>query len=118
MKKRLLLLLLPTGMGLVLWVSLAVDALFILFLPALILLPLSLGFALQTVALELFRQRLRWLRFASLVLLLIPTVWAVREASPPREMFWQLAAALLLAAAVFYLIGWGIAWAVERQSRV
>lgn len=117
MKNRLLLLLLPAGAGLVLWASLAVSSLYVLTLPALLLLPLLLGFALQAVALELFRQRLKWLRFASLGLLLVPAAGVAYEASL-KGMFWQLAAVIWLAAGILYLLGWGAAWALEGRHRV
>lgn len=115
MKNRLLLLLFPAGTGLALCLSLAVNSLFILFLPALILFPLSLGFALQAVALYFTRQRLKWLRFAPLALLLIPIAGTAYEVSL-QGMFWQLAAFIWLAAAVLYLIGWGAAWAMEGKA--
>lgn len=115
MKNRLLLLLFPAGAGLALCLSLAVNSLFILFLPALILFPLSLGFALQAVALYFTRQRLKWLRFAPLALLLIPIAGV---ASVTGMMFGGLAAALWLAGAVLYLMGWGAAWTLERKANV
>lgn len=115
MKSRLLLLLLPAGAGLVLWIGLAVDALYFLLPPALLLLPFLLGFALQAVALYFTRQRLKWLRFAPLALLLIPIAGTAYEVSL-QGMFWQLAAFIWLAAAVLYLIGWGAAWAMEGKA--
>lgn len=111
MKNRLLLLLFPAGTGLALCLSLAVNSLFILFLPALILFPLSLGFALQAVALYFTRQRFRWIRFAPLALLLIPIAGTAYEVSL-QGMFWQLAAFIWL----LYLIGWGAAWAMEGKA--
>lgn len=117
MKNHLLLLLIPAGAGLVLWVSLAVGSLYVLTLPALILLPLSLGFALQAAALCFFRQRRKWLRFVTLALLLVPAAGVAYEASL-KGMFWQLAAAIWLAVGALYLMGWGAAWALEGRSRV
>lgn len=113
--KRLWLLLLPVAAGLVLWASLELGGLYVLMLPAMILLPFSLGFALQGNVLALTRQRLRWLRFVSLVLLLIPIAGAVCEASR-HYMFWQLAAALWIGGAVLYLLGWAAAWTLEGKD--
>ena len=114
MKNRLLLLLLPAGVGLVFWASLAVGSLYVLTLPALLLLPLSLGFALQAAALFFFRQRRKWLRFASLALLLVPIAGVACEAAL-KGMFWQLAAVIWVALGALYLMGWGAAWALEGR---
>lgn len=112
MKKRLMLLLLPAVTGLGLWVGFAVSSLYFLMFPFMILLPLTLGFAVQGIALFFSRQRLKWLRFVSLGLLLIPLAGAACEVSR-HYMFWQLAVAIWLGAAVFYLTGWGAAWGLE-----
>lgn len=113
--KRLWLLLLPAGAGLVFWVSVAVDPLYFLMLPCMIALPFSLGFSVQGNVLAFSRQRLKWLRFVTLGLLLIPITGAVSEASW-KGMLWQLAVAVWIAAAVLYLIGWGAAWALEAKD--
>lgn len=118
MKRRLLFLLLPAGAGLVLWAGLAVGPLYVLTLPALILLPLLLGFALQSLALFLSRQRRRWLCFASLLPLLIPVVQAIGEASYQGYFFWQLAVVYWGMAAALYLMGWCAAWALEDGYHV
>lgn len=117
MKNRLLLLLLPAGAGLGLWASLAVSPLYVLTAPALILLPLSLGFAVQGIALFFTRQRRGWLRFAALVLLLVPAAGVAWEAFL-KGMFWQLAAVIWSIVGALYLMGWGAAWALEGRSRV
>lgn len=114
--KRLLLLLLPAGAGLVLWLSLTVSALNSLMLISMAWLPFSLGFAIQGNVLAFSRQRFKWLRFATLGLLLPPIVGAVSEASRKGMFFWELAVFLLLAAAVLYLIGWAAAWTLEGKN--
>lgn len=113
--KRLWLLLLPAGVGLVLWASLELYGLEVLMLSAMIFLPLSLGFAIQGNALAFSRQRFKWLRFATLGLLLIPIVGTVCEASR-RYMLWQIAVSIWLVEAVLYLLGWGAAWALEGKD--
>ena len=91
------------------------SPLYFLMLPFMILLPLTLGFAVQGIALFLSRQRFKWLRLIPLGLLPIPIMGAVCEAHR-HYMFWQLAAVIWLGAAVLYLMGWGAAWALEGRN--
>lgn len=111
--KRLWLLLLPAGAGLVVWVCAAAVDNYLLLTVSLMMLPVLLGFSVQAVALFFARRAGKWLRFATLGLLLIPVAGAAYEASR-QGMFWQLGALIWLAGAVLYLPGWGAAWALER----
>lgn len=76
---------------------------------------LTACFVLQFLLLRLTQNRLRPLRFALLGLLAVP-LFGMIEQWLGQSWFWELGVLLWALLALSGLIGWSIAWAVNRHQ--
>ena len=78
--------------------------------------PLASALLLQLVLLHLTQSRLRFLRWALLLPLVVP-VGQVAVCCLERMFLWELGVVYYLGLALLWLSGWALAWGVHRHQK-